>query len=155
MFYNPQTQGFHRIKHDAPIPSFLLKTLEEKQVSSIVTPEEKEESDSEKEKEMLYCVSCLKLITSGDQRIRVDGSHEHTCKNPSGMSFRIGCFKDAPGAVIEGLPTIDFTWFKGFHWSMTYCGGCFNHVGWQFLRSGESGFLGLVLNRLTSKRNLQ
>lgn len=113
----------------------------------------KMESLPVEEKEILYCVSCLKLITRGDQRIQVEGSHEHTYFNQAGMIFTIGCFEDAQGAFGEGTPTDDFTWFRGYHWSLARCSDCFAHIGWQYIGSGQGSFWGLILNRLTNKKD--
>lgn len=135
-----------------PIPPFMLRALDEKKLSAKTKRKPKKEPDSEEEKELLYCTYCLKLITSGDQRIRIEGSHEHVFINPAGVAFNIGCFGDVPGAVFQGMPTEEFTWFKGYQWRMAHCSGCHTHIGWQYLQGDQSGFSGLILTRLTTKK---
>jgi hypothetical protein len=136
---------------DAEARRFMLRAFKDDQVLSHTKPGRKKQPLGQEEKELLYCAYCLKLITSGDQRIRMGGSHEHTFSNPTGITFRIGCFQDAQGSVTHGIPTDEFTWFKGFQWSMAYCEGCLKHIGWQYLRSGQGAFWGLILNMLTTR----
>ena len=131
---------------------FALRTLDEKQVYSITKRKPKEEDDFEEEKELLYCTYCLNLITSGDQRIQMGGSHEHTFINPAGVAFNIGCFRETPGTVFEGIPTEEFTWFKGYQWRMAHCSECLMHIGWQYLQGSHGSFSGLILTRLTVKK---
>ena len=142
----------HYIDFKRPIPPLMLRAFDEKQVSSITKRKQEEESDSEEEKELLYCTFCMKLITSGDQRIRMGGSHEHVFINPAGAAYEIGCFRDAPGAVFQGIPTEEFTWFKGYQWRMAHCSGCLIHIGWQYLQGSQHGFSGLILSMLTTKK---
>ncbi len=80
----------------------------------------------------------------------MEGKHRHTFFNPAGVLFEIGCFSDAAGGEVWGVPTTEFAWFPGFAWRFCNCAGCHTHVGWQFL-SGEASFFGLVLNRLTEE----
>tara|TARA_B100000315_G_scaffold256858_1_gene303902 strand:+ start:1843 stop:2316 length:474 start_codon:yes stop_codon:yes gene_type:complete len=135
-----------------PIPPFIFRSFDEKKVSSITKQKAKRVTDSEEEKEFLYCTYCLKLITSGDQRIQIGESHEHVFTNPAGITFNIGCFREAPGATFQGIPTGEFTWFKGYQWRMAYCSKCLMHIGWQFHQGSHSGFAGLILTRLTTKK---
>ena len=128
----------------------MLRAIDEKKVSSITKRKPKEESDYEEEKELLYCTFCLKLITSGDQRIRVEGNHEHLFINPAGVAFNIGCFGDVPGAVFQGIQTKEFTWFKGYQWRMAHCSECLTHIGWQYRQGGQGSFSGLILTKLTT-----
>lgn len=133
------------------IPLFLFRALRDDQLLSRTKPRQKKKLLKLEEKELLYCAYCLNLITSGDQRIRI-GSHEHTFSNPAGIMFRIGCFQNAQGSVTHGIPIEEFTWFKGFQWCMAHCSGCLKHIGWQYTRSGQEGFWGLILNMLTTKK---
>jgi hypothetical protein len=130
---------------------FMLRSFRDDQLLSRTKPGRKKQPLNQEEKEFLYCAYCLKLITSADQRIRMGGTHEHTFSNPAGITFRIGCFQDAQGSVAHGIPTDEFTWFKGFQWCMAYCEGCLKHIGWQYLRNGQGAFWGLILNMLTTR----
>ena len=94
----------------------------------------------------IRCRACGRAITTSAERTSISGSHEHTRFNPSGFVFRFGCFRAAPGCVVAGEPTGDDSWFTGYRWSYALCGGCGEHLGWEF--DGEAGFFGLVLERL-------
>ena len=62
----------------------------------------KQESDTglaEKTKieKRLFCSTCRHVITHQDERIPVQGGHEHRCTNPLGIRYHIGCFREAAG----------------------------------------------------------
>lgn len=95
----------------------------------------------------LLCVRCRHPITDSDQRIDVSGSHAHTCTNPLGLTFHIGCFRDAPGCASIGAATTEYTWFPGYAWRIADCAKCGVHLGWQFT-SPADGFFGLIVDRL-------
>ena len=99
----------------------------------------------------LFCVRCRHLITAQEQRIDVNGAHRHTCTNPHGLTFDIGCFREAPGCAALGEATTEFTWFPGYAWRIADCAKCGAHLGWSFTSLG-GGFYGLILNRLTSEK---
>ncbi len=131
-------------------PSFLLRAFRENKVLSFTKKQSQEKPLDEKE--FLYCASCLTLITTGDQRILMEGGHEHTFFNPGGVIFKIGCFQEAPGSFAQGAATADFSWFTGFQWRVAHCGGCLQHMGWQYLQKEKRGFWGMILDQLTSKK---
>lgn len=106
-----------------------------------------EDEVAQKSKRGIICAVCGYGITSEDQRIRVNGSHDHRCVNPHGLMFHIGCFRAATGCNTSGPPTTEFTWFRGFAWSVALCRGCNSLLGWQYERS-ELFFFGLILDRL-------
>ncbi len=95
----------------------------------------------------ILCRICGRGITRESARCAVGGTHAHTFANPAGQVFDIGCFHAAPGCVGEGPSTVEFTWFAGYRWRVVVCGGCRNHIGWQFI-SATDRFFGLILNRL-------
>lgn len=96
----------------------------------------------------IVCAACRHPITAERNRIAVNGAAEHTCVNPHGITFHIGCFAAAPGCCALGVPTTDFTWFRGFAWSYALCGTCGTLLGWRYQGSGAKSFFGLILNRL-------
>ena len=100
----------------------------------------------------LLCRHCLKVISSPSERIEVQGSHKHTFANPQGIVYEIGCFKNAAGCGYTGVPTNEYTWFRGFSWRVALCGRCLTHLGWLFISSGQSSFTGLILNRLVESK---
>jgi hypothetical protein len=105
--------------------------------------------DREKEKieKYLVCAYCAHIITSPDDAIAVDGSATHSLTNPAGITFNIGCFREAPGCSTAGEPTSEFTWFPGFMWSYALCSRCRAHMGWRY-QSGMTSFFGLILDNL-------
>ncbi len=94
----------------------------------------------------LYCKFCGQLISTENNRIPVNASHDHTCINPAGIEFHIGCFDQAPGCTAVGPVSLEHTWFAGHCWQIIVCSNCHEHLGWYF-RNG-SGFFGLILNKL-------
>jgi hypothetical protein len=97
----------------------------------------------------LFCALCRHPITHQDERIPVNGRDEHTCTNPGGYTFRIGCFREAAGCTAVGAGTTAHTWFKGYAWQVALCASCERHLGWRF-QAPAGYFHGLILDRLTS-----
>jgi len=110
--------------------------------------EDEAEEEEPQEAERIYCRQCLKMITSPEERITVEGAHQHTFANPYGIVFEIGCFRTAQGCGHTGVPTSEFSWFKGFSWQVAVCHRCLLQVGWRFTSVDADGFYGLILNRL-------
>jgi hypothetical protein len=94
----------------------------------------------------LVCSNCEHPISTEEQRIEISGAHSHTCTNPHGIIFQIGCFSRAPGCAPVGPPSMEYTWFPGCNWQVAVCGNCHIHIGWLF--RGEDRFYGLILTRL-------
>jgi len=102
-----------------------------------------------KKEKRLFCATCRHPVTHQDERIIVQGGHEHRFTNPQGISYYIGCFREAAGCAAAGEATAEFTWFKGYAWRIASCAHCHVHLGWRFQAEGEY-FHGLIVNRLTS-----
>ncbi len=96
----------------------------------------------------ILCGGCRHPITDVSARIEISGRHEHTCVNPAGYVYRIGCFRRAPGCVGHGEPTDAHTWFAGYRWQISLCEKCHMHLGWAFAGEGD-GFHGLIVDRVT------
>lgn len=96
----------------------------------------------------IVCAACRHPITAERDRVAVNGAVEHKCVNPYGLTFHIACFAAAPGCRAFGVPTTDFTWFRGFAWSYALCGACGTLLGWRYQGAGASSFFGLIVNRL-------
>lgn len=103
---------------------------------------------SKKEKR-LFCAACRHPVTHQDQRIPVQGAHEHRCTNPHGITYHIGCFHEAAGCATIGEATLENTWFPGYAWRIALCANCRVHLGWRF-QSPDDYFHGLIVARLTS-----
>jgi len=118
---------------------------------SAVLTEDKEISEQDQEK-VLRCRTCDFTVTTPKDRFSKDGKHHHTFFNPAGIVYEIGCFIDAPGCLIYGPLSREFTWFTGYSWQVVHCSQCLEHLGWYF-STAENGFFGLVLNRLREDRH--
>ena len=102
-----------------------------------------------KREKRLFCAACRHPVTHQDERIVVQGGHEHRFTNPHGISYHIGCFRDAAGCTPSGEATAEFSWFSGYAWRIAYCAHCQVHLGWRF-QSAADYFHGLIVDRLTS-----
>ena len=110
--------------------------------------------DEASQEKRLFCAMCGHPITHQDERVPVGGSHEHTCTNPAGLTFRIGCFHEAGGCNAAGEATTEHTWFKGYSWQVALCANCERHLGWHFQAPADY-FHGLIVDRLTSAAGAQ
>ncbi len=97
----------------------------------------------------LFCAACRHTVTHLDERIPVQGGHEHSFTNPHGVTYHIGCYREAAGCFAVGESTVEFSWFPGYAWRVALCANCQTHLGWRF-QSGSEYFHGLIVNRLTS-----
>ena len=97
----------------------------------------------------IVCVECSQGITVDFERIEVNGAHEHTFINPSGIIFQIGCFTRVFETKISGSATEQWCWFKDYSWRMVCCDRCGTHLGWVYMANGEIRFFGLIINRLS------
>jgi hypothetical protein len=102
-----------------------------------------------KKEKRLFCAACRHPVTHQDERIPVQGAHEHRCTNPHGITYHIGCFHEAAGCTAIGEATTEYTWFPGYAWRIALCANCRAHLGWRF-QSQDGYFHGLIVARLTS-----
>jgi len=128
--------------------SFLLKQPSEKyggeKPGHIVEDETKEKEPYTGK--YILCRQCQLVITSPDERIEMQGAHQHTFANPHGSVYQIGCFRSAAGCGYAGSD--EFTWFSGYSWKIAVCGSCLFHLGWLFVSPGKESFNGLILDHL-------
>jgi hypothetical protein len=106
-------------------------------------------SEKTRQERRLFCALCRHPITHQDERVEVNGAHQHRCTNPGGYTFAIGCFHEAGGCIAVGDATDAHTWFKSYAWKIALCAGCERHLGWRFQAPADY-FHGLILDRLTS-----
>ena len=111
-----------------------------------------EQERNEKEERAILCRACDNKICPLSSGIEVNGRHRHTFYNPEGIIYHIGCFASAPGCIMQGRPTLQFTWFPGFSWIFALCSNCYIHLGWHYRSGGGENFYGLILNKLTEGR---
>ena len=110
--------------------------------------EEQAPEPSTEEEEYSLCRQCRQAITRSEERITVQGSHQHTFANPHGIVFEIGCFKTAQGCGYAGSSSTEFTWFSGYAWKVSFCTLCMTHLGWLFVADSGDSFHGFILDRL-------
>lgn len=135
-------------------PFMAFRSLTEKQIELIAKKLSKKKEKTPDKDPLIRCKSCGNTITSTDSVISISGLHRHTFKNPAGIYYDIGCFSSARGCFNMGEPSLEFTWFPGYAWCYSVCGKCFVHMGWFYRAAGgDSGFYGLILNRLTSAKS--
>ena len=106
-------------------------------------------AEKTKKEKRLFCAACRHLITHQDERAPVQGGHEHRFTNPHGITYHIGCYREATGCAVVGESTAEFTWFPGYAWRIALCANCRAHLGWRF-QSEADYFHGLIVGRLTS-----
>ncbi len=102
-----------------------------------------------KKEKRLFCAACRHLVTHQDERIPIQGGHEHTFTNPHGITYHIGCYREAIGCAPVGAAVAEFSWFRGYAWRIALCANCRTHLGWRF-QTGDEYFHGLIVGRLTS-----
>ena len=128
-----------------PSPAlWALKGTQKSRAPTVTIRSEDRESDAHRR---LLCAQCKALITDRKTQIEAAGSHEHTCTNPHGFAYRIGCFAAAPGCIAIGRAESYWSWFPGYSWQLVLCRACHAHLGWHF-RAASSAFYGLILDRL-------
>lgn len=113
-----------------------------------VVAEESPEEESSRKRTDLLCKACRNPVTHTDYRISVDGKHHHVFFNPHGIIFEVGCFSKASGVIPTGTPTLEYTWFDGYAWSIVLCSACLSHLGWSYQSGTGSGFYGLIVTSL-------
>ena len=115
-----------------------------------IETEELEQAVNEDEhgKFVIVCKQCRFHLTSSDYAIAIDGNHEHVQCNPQGYTFVFKCFSRAPGSIMSGEPTQEFSWFSGYSWRYSHCQGCGSHLGWFFQNQQSDSFSGLVADKI-------
>lgn len=131
-----------------PAGAMAFDALAERDVESLL----EDEIETTPERGPLVCAACGERVTSSQDRMEMNGTHAHTFTNPHGLTFDIGCFKNAPGCKPVGRATEAWTWFRGYAWRVAVCSRCDAHLGWGYepaIPDGDSrGFFGLILDRL-------
>ncbi len=104
----------------------------------------------EEEGRVLCCGACALPIASERDVICVgSASPVQTFANPAGFVWEILTLRQAPGALVHGRPTSDFTWFAGTTWRLAACSSCGRHLGWHYEGEREPrAFYGFIRDRL-------
>lgn len=103
----------------------------------------------EREEIPLICSHCSTVITSSRQAVRVQGLHEHVFFNPAGIAFEIRCYRQAPGCLVQGNLTAEFSWFDDYSWQFATCSNCLAQLGWFFVsEKRRNSFFGLMTSKV-------
>jgi len=124
-------------KNDAPAPQYPQPGVD----PSDATREKNEEK-------WYVCRQCHQKLTQPGFHLNIDGRHEHTYANPSGIVFDIKCFSNAQGYSFIGPSSAEFTWFSGHSWRIVICAACLTHIGWYFTKDAGGGFFGFIADRI-------
>jgi hypothetical protein len=144
---------FDSVKKFISTHHLLLRKFSDKQILEFNEELSQKIFTEEKEKNDVLCGICKYNISSIDDMIEVNGSHQHTFKNPVGIVYRIRCFSSASGCMLIGAPTTDNTWFPEFSWNFSLCSQCFSHLGW-FYQSVQMTFFGLILENIIENSSI-
>ncbi|XP_003696072.1 protein cereblon [Apis florea] len=75
--------------------------------------------------------------------------------NPSGIIHETVTLYHAQGLTLSDNPSINYTWFPGYAWTVATCKDCDNHMGWKFTAVQNNlkpkAFWGLLRKSLKSK----
>lgn len=126
----------------------MLRPDPEREPSEANTTRAPRDETSVEPADAIVCRRCGHKITARSERIVKAGAHAHTFANPEGIVFEIGCFRDAWGCGVVGLPSSEFTWFPDTAWQIAVCVNCLAHLGWRFSATDGSAFHGLILDRI-------
>ena len=133
--------------------SYLLRVPPEDQDDEMPVSMVEDETEEEilEQEEYIRCRQCRNILASPDDRISVQGSHQHAFANPHGIVFEIGCFTAVKGCGPMGPPSDEFSWFAGYGWRVAACLMCLTHLGWFFSSPGKESFHGLILDQLITQ----
>lgn len=106
-----------------------------------------QDETGDEQRRALLCSVCQAPITTARERLEKKSKHLHTFFNPAGIVYEIGCFRNAPGCLVYGRPSSEFSWFSSYDWQVVFCRRCGQHLGWKF--SAADAFFGLIVNKLT------
>ena len=127
-----------------PVHCYRIELRQGKKSTVLPNPRDHKKLSPEK---AILCRVCCDAITTPREGMAKNGLHKHVFFNPAGIAFEIHCYKRAPGCLIQGEPTADFSWFDGYNWQYALCSTCLTHLGWWFTARSDS-FFGLIANRL-------
>ena len=130
-----------------------LDSLDKQQIERLLEKSQRRQEDAYGGGRRLCCAACRRPVTRENDRMEIQGQHEHLFSNPHGLTFRIGCFAMASGCVYVGEATEEWTWFPGYRWQIAVCGGCGSHLGWRYLGRDATGFHGFILRRLAPEES--
>lgn len=102
----------------------------------------------------LCCASCVTTIARRENIFAMssEGLHSNYC-NPGGYVHDIVTLSKVSNVVLSGNPSLEFSWFPGYTWTIAVCLQCGSHLGWRFDSTKKSlrprMFWGLCRNYIT------
>ena len=98
----------------------------------------------------IQCKRCRFHLTGSNFALSIEGHHEHIQCNPQGLTFVFKCFSKVPGSFINGISTLEYSWFPGYAWQFSHCQSCGEHLGWYFKNTDNDPFFGLINDKIIS-----
>ena len=126
----------------------ILKDREKRLTPSLNSNPNIDTDQKESTEKYLVCKTCENKITTINNKVEIYGAFHHSFLNPAGHVFEIGCFSEAPGCALTGVPTSEWTWFPDYQWQVALCCSCISHLGWYYSADKKPSFWGLILNTL-------
>ncbi len=118
-------------------------------MSDIETIEQTDKSSLETKYDFfILCKACRFHLTHSDFALSIEGHHEHIQCNPQGLTFVFKCFSKVPGSLINGISTLEHSWFPEYAWQFAHCQNCGEHLGWYFTNTDNDPFFGLINNKI-------
>lgn len=111
---------------------------------------EREEHTRTAEEPRVFCGSCGHAVARAKDRIKMNGAYGHMFKNPAGIDYFVGTFREAAGIVAHGEASTVWSWFPSWAWRVAGCARCAEHLGWTFSREAGS-FVALILDRVLER----
>lgn len=103
--------------------------------------------------EKLHCRRCGAEICDEDAVFSVtEGGAVQVFPNPGGWLRRIVTVRWARNLDAVSAPTLEFTWFAGYAWTIVACAGCGAHLGWRYEATANQAlgrFYGLLVAELS------
>ena len=94
------------------------------------TPVDEQETEQSRS---IRCRACDQELADEDAPFSVaGGTPVRSFVNPAGVVHELITLRDVHDVRDHGPRTGDFTWFPGFTWRFTACGGCGIFLGWCF-----------------------
>ncbi len=98
------------------------------------------------------CATCGTFIASTAWLIAINGSHDHSFVNPSGIQCNFYTFSECENILVHERLYLEHSWFAGYGWRFAHCGQCLRHLGWKYdaVKRDRSleGFCGILIEAL-------
>ncbi len=133
--------------HTTPARAFRDASSRPDSETGVLTKDVRE-ADPMNWKRRFVCAACGVFITQEEFAAHKNGASRHTFCNPHGLVFEVMLFNRAPGCLILGPSTHDFTWFPGYAWSVACCSSCSSHLGWHYEHASRDYFFGIIAARI-------